>query len=67
MNSRGMMELIVIQVGLDIGVIGPDLFTMLMLMAIVTTVMTGPLLTLFAAPASASQQRDLPPAAPRDE
>lgn len=67
MNSRGMMELIVIQVGLDIGVIGPDLFTMLMVMAIVTTVMTGPLLTLFAVPASASQQPGLPPAAGRDE
>lgn len=47
MNARGMMELIVIKVGLDIGVIGNDLFTMLMIMAIVTTVMTGPLLTLF--------------------
>ena len=37
MNARGMMELIVIKVGLDIGVIGKDLFTMLMVMAIVTT------------------------------
>ena len=48
MNARGMMELIVIKVGLDIGVIGNALFTMLMVMAIVTTFMTGPLLTLFA-------------------
>ena len=48
MNARGLMELIVIKVGLDIGVIGQDLFTMLMVMAIVTTLMTGPLLTLFA-------------------
>jgi Kef-type K+ transport system membrane component KefB len=46
MNARGMMELIVIQIGLDMGVISRQLFTMLMLMAIVTTVMTGPLLTL---------------------
>jgi len=38
----------VMKVGLDAGVIGPDLFTMLMVMAIVTTFMTGPLLTLFA-------------------
>ena len=67
MNARGMMELIVIKVGLDIGVIGPDLFTMLMVMAIVTTVMTGPLLTLFAERASASPQPDLPPATRRDE
>ena len=66
MNARGMMELIAIKVGLDIGVIGPDLFTMLMVMAIVTTVMTGPLLTLFAEP-EALPQPDLPPAARRDE
>ena len=48
MNARGLMELIVIKVGLDIGVIGKDLFTMLMVMAIVTTLMAGPLLTLCA-------------------
>jgi Kef-type K+ transport system membrane component KefB len=48
MNARGLMELIVIKVGLDIGVIGTDLFTMLMVMAIVTTIMTGPLLAIFA-------------------
>jgi Kef-type K+ transport system membrane component KefB len=48
MNARGMMELIVIKVGLDIGVISQRLFTMLMVMAILTTVMTGPLLTLFS-------------------
>lgn len=48
MNARGLMELIVIKVGLDIGVIGNEMFTLLMVMAIVTTVMTGPLLTLFS-------------------
>lgn len=48
MNARALMELIVMKVGLDAGVIGPDLFTMLMVMAILTTFMTGPLLTLFA-------------------
>ena len=48
MNARGMIELIVIKVGLDIGVIDNRLFTMLMVMAIVTTLMTGPLLSLFA-------------------
>jgi Kef-type K+ transport system membrane component KefB len=48
MNARGMMELIVIKVGLDAGVIGPELFTMLLVMALATTVMTGPLLSLFA-------------------
>ena len=47
MNARALMELIVMKVGLDAGVIGRDLFTMLMVMAILTTFMTGPLLTLF--------------------
>jgi Kef-type K+ transport system membrane component KefB len=47
MNARGLMELIVMKVGLDIGVIGPRLFTMLLVMAIVTTLMTSPLLSLF--------------------
>jgi Kef-type K+ transport system membrane component KefB len=53
MNARALMELIVMKVGLDAGVIGRDLFTMLMVMAILTTVMTGPLLTLFAGRGSA--------------
>jgi len=48
MNARALMELIVMKVGLDAGVIGPEMFTMLMVMAILTTFMTGPLLTLFA-------------------
>ena len=46
MNTRGLMELIVLNVGLDLGVISPTLFTMLVLMALVTTLMTTPLLHL---------------------
>ncbi|NRF71767.1 cation:proton antiporter [Aquincola sp. S2] len=46
MNARGLMELIVIKVGLDAGLIGPELFTMLLVMALVTTAMTGPLINL---------------------
>jgi Kef-type K+ transport system membrane component KefB len=48
MNARGLMELIVMKVGLDAGLIGPELFTMLLVMAICTTVMTSPLLTWLA-------------------
>ena len=48
MNARGLMELIVMKVGLDAGLIEKPLFTMLLVMAIVTTVMTGPLLNWFA-------------------
>jgi Kef-type K+ transport system membrane component KefB len=47
MNARGMIELIVIKVGLDAGVIGPEMFTMLLVMAIVTTMMTTPMLLFF--------------------
>ena len=47
MNARALMELIVMKVGLDIGVIGDEIFTMLMVMAVVTTLMTTPLLILF--------------------
>jgi Kef-type K+ transport system membrane component KefB len=43
MNARGMMELIVIKVGLDAGVITPAMFTILLVMAIVTTMMTTPM------------------------
>jgi Kef-type K+ transport system membrane component KefB len=44
MNTRGLMEVIVLNVGLDLGIISPTLFTMLVLMALVTTLMTIPLL-----------------------
>jgi Kef-type K+ transport system membrane component KefB len=44
MNTRGLMELIVLNVGLDLGLISPTLFAMMVLMAVVTTVATTPLL-----------------------
>lgn len=43
MNSRGLMELIIINIGLQKGIIGPALFSMLVLMAVVTTMMATPL------------------------
>jgi Kef-type K+ transport system membrane component KefB len=46
MNSRGLMELIIINIGLQAGVIGPALFSMLVLMAIVTTLMASPVFEL---------------------
>jgi Kef-type K+ transport system membrane component KefB len=45
MNTRGLMELIVLNVGLEAGILRPDLYVLLVLMAICTTMMTGPLLT----------------------
>lgn len=47
MNARGLMELIIINIGLQRGVIGPALFSMLVLMAIVTTLMASPLFEAF--------------------
>jgi Kef-type K+ transport system membrane component KefB len=46
MNTRGLMEMVVLNIGRDIGVISPNLFTMCVLMALVTTAMTSPLLDL---------------------
>jgi Kef-type K+ transport system membrane component KefB len=48
MNSRGLMELIALNIGLDLGVLSPRIFTMLVIMALATTTLTGPLLTLFS-------------------
>lgn len=45
MNTRGLMEIIVLDLGLQLGVITPPLFAMMVVMAIATTLMTGPLLT----------------------
>jgi Kef-type K+ transport system membrane component KefB len=45
MNTRGLMELVVLNIGLDLGILSPRLFTMLVVMTFVTTMMTGPLLT----------------------
>lgn len=46
MNARGLMELVILDVGLDIGVISPALFSMMIVMALVTTFMTTPVLHL---------------------
>jgi Kef-type K+ transport system membrane component KefB len=47
MNTRGLMELVVINVGLDLGVISQQMFTILVLMAIVSTVITTPALRFY--------------------
>ena len=46
MNARGLMELIIVNIGLQRGIIGPALFSILVLMAIITTLMTSPLFEL---------------------
>lgn len=47
MNTRGLMELIALNIGYDLGILSPRIFAMLVIMALVTTMLTGPLLTLF--------------------
>jgi Kef-type K+ transport system membrane component KefB len=46
MNTRALMELIVLNIGYDLGFIPQKVFTMLVIMAVVTTIMTGPLLKI---------------------
>jgi Kef-type K+ transport system membrane component KefB len=46
MNTRGLVELIVLNIGLDLRILSPRIFTMMVVMALVTTCMTGPLLSL---------------------
>lgn len=47
MNTRGLVELIVLNIGLDLKVLSPALFAMLVIMAVITTMMASPLLPLF--------------------
>ncbi|MDR7131315.1 Kef-type K+ transport system membrane component KefB [Algoriphagus sp. 4150] len=47
MNTRGLMELVVLNIGYDLGVLTPEIFAMMVIMALVTTFMTGPALDLF--------------------
>ncbi|HEX2394881.1 MAG TPA: cation:proton antiporter [Bacteroidales bacterium] len=46
MNTKGLMELIILNIGYELGILGPEIFTMLILMAITTTILTGPGLSI---------------------
>jgi len=46
MNTRGLVELVALNIGYDLGILPPQIFTMMVLMALTTTFMTGPLLNL---------------------
>lgn len=47
MNTRGLMELVALNIGFELGVLTPEVFAMMVIMALVTTFMTGPFLDLF--------------------
>ncbi|HEV8269173.1 MAG TPA: cation:proton antiporter [Thermoanaerobaculia bacterium] len=61
MNTRGLMELIVLNVGYELGILSPRIFAMMVLMALVTTFSTAPLLSL--ADSLRKRRRDVPAAA----
>ena len=46
MNTRGLMELVVLNIGYDLGILTPEVFTMMVIMALVTTFMTSPAMNL---------------------
>ncbi len=60
MNTRGLMELIVLNIGLDLGVISPRLFAMMVLMALATTLATSPILA-WLRPVTAGKESALAP------
>jgi len=49
MNTRGLMELIALNIGFDLGILSPRMFAMMVLMALATTLMAGPLVDRIAA------------------
>lgn len=59
MNTRGLMELVVLNIGYDLGVLSAEVFTMMVMMALGTTIMTGPALNLLDRLPSDRQDDDL--------
>ena len=64
MNTRGLMELIVLNIGLELGVLSPTLFTMMVLMALFTTLITTPVLQLVYPPEALARDLLDPPHEP---
>ena len=46
MNTRGLMELVILNIGLELGLINQTLFSMMVLMALATTILTTPLIEI---------------------
>jgi nucleotide-binding universal stress UspA family protein len=65
MNTRGLMELVILNIGYDLGVIGPALFAMMVIMAIVTTLATTPILAALYPPERFRAELAVTPAASR--
>jgi Kef-type K+ transport system membrane component KefB len=58
MNARGLVELVILTIGLDLGLITPQIFSMMVMMALVTTLMTAPLVRRFYKPILAANSRE---------
>ena len=58
MNTRGLMELIILNIGLTFGVLSPSLFAMMVVMALATTFMTTPFMRLLYSPARQKREMD---------
>ena len=55
MNTRGLMELVVLNIGYDLGILSPQMYTMMVIMALTTTCMAGPVLAAVAVPVPSSR------------
>jgi hypothetical protein len=58
LNTRGLMELIVLNIGLDLRILSPVLFAMMVIMAVVTTLATSPIIRLLGADKTAGERID---------
>lgn len=56
MNTRGLVELVILNIGLDLGILSPALFSIMVLMALITTLMTTPLLKWILGPHASNEQ-----------
>ncbi|MGH3756936.1 cation:proton antiporter [Actinophytocola sp.] len=61
MNCRGLTELVVLNIGLDLGVLTPDLFAIMVLMALITTALAGPVVTGLRSSSTDNLDPDTPP------
>jgi Kef-type K+ transport system membrane component KefB len=64
MNTRGLVELVVLNIGFDLGILSSQVFAMLVIMALVTTFMTGPVLELIRRIFKTTTDHHLPETAP---